>query len=83
MISLSAEMLNTQGRRLPFTLYPVINADTDGLGGEEAHWLVSGWWTYDTSGSNGGGSYLIRHGNAGEDHSDGGGPLEPFTLACG
>jgi len=67
----------------PVTLYPVVYADPDGLGGEGDHWLVSGWWTYDTSGTNGGGVYLIRHGEAGGSYGDDGGPLEPFTLACG
>jgi hypothetical protein len=67
----------------PVTLYPVVYADPDGLGGEGDHWLVSGWWTYDTSSTNGGGVYLIRHGEAGGNYGDDGGPLEPFTLACG
>lgn len=59
----------------PVTLYPVVYVAD--------RWLVSGWWTYDTSGPNGGGSYLIRHGEIGGSYGDDGGPLEPFTLACG
>ena len=59
----------------PVTLYPVVYVAD--------RWLVSGWWAYDQNGPNGGGVYQIRHGEIGENYGDDGGPLEPFTLACG